>query len=343
MTAWGRQKVAEPAPPTPAERLAAVAAASRSGLSAPEAWSEWDASGVYLDDAGAPQVERVSGRLRASLATAGRLAAATGVPLADVLQELARVETAREEAALACETAAAGPRASARVLAWLPVAGLAVATVVEPASVRLMVTTPLGWALLAIGAALTWAGRSWMGSLTSAATRSGDAEDGSEQLSLITACAFLSACMRAGVDLAGALAATASAAQPHASVSAGLARVAGALRLGAPWHAAWDACDRELRPLGRALQPAWERGASPVAALEALSTATLARARAASIADAAVLGVRLTMPVTLCLLPAFVATGIVPLLVAVSAGVVGDVAPIVGSIAPVPPMPTSEG
>ena len=103
-----------------------------------------------------------------------------------------------------------------------------------------------------------------------------------------------------------------------------LSDVAEALTGGAPWSEAWALAPSRLWPLGRALRPAWERGSSPIDALDALADATLARARAAGDAAAAELGVRLSLPLALCLLPAFVLIGIVPLLIAVGGQVVGD-------------------
>ncbi len=73
---------------------------------------------------------------------------------------------------------------------------------------------------------------------------------------------------------------------------------------------------------------------SPVAALDALASSELARRKAASLAAAAALGVRLTLPLSMCLLPAFIAVGVVPLVVAVGAGVVSDVAPALTSLQP---------
>lgn len=166
--------------PAPAERLAAVAAASRAGLSAADAWAEAEPDGpaVRLAADGAPTWPpgrgpvawgggaRTSAALRGEVEAAGRVAFASGVPLAEVLDALVLVERSREEASLACEVAVAGPAASARVLVWLPAAGLGLAALVEPGALRLVVATAFGWALLALAGALTWAGRAWMRKLT---------------------------------------------------------------------------------------------------------------------------------------------------------------------------------
>lgn len=148
-------------------------------------------------------------------------------------------------------------------------------------------------------------------------------------LSLVAACALVRACVASGLDLTGALGAVG---RSVACDGARLEAVAEALRDGLDWDASWAAAPARLAPLARALRPAWERGASPLTALDALASSTLAAQRARATAAAARLGVRLAAPLALCLLPAFVAAGIVPLLVAVGAGVVGDVAPVVGQI-----------
>lgn len=151
---------------------------------------------------------------------------------------------------------------------------------------------------------------------------------------LVTACALVSACVRSGLDVMGALTATGEVWHHQGTDETGLEEVAYHLRRGEGWAEAWERCVPSLRPMARALKPAWERGASPVAALDALAQSTLARRKAAALTAAAELGVRMTLPLTLCLLPAFIIVGVVPLIVAIGAGVVGDVAPAVGSLSP---------
>jgi len=140
--------------------------------------------------------------------------------------------------------------------------------------------------------------------------------------SLVTLCALLGAAVRSGLDVRSAL-------EHVGGVSDGdavaLREVANGLAAGVPWGDAWGLAPSRLWPLGRALGPAWERGSSPVDALDTLADATLAKARASGEMAAAELGVRLSLPLALCLLPAFVLVGVVPLLIAVGGAVVGDV------------------
>lgn len=140
--------------------------------------------------------------------------------------------------------------------------------------------------------------------------------------SLVTLCALLSAAVRSGLDVRSALEQVSLVTEGDA---AALGEVANGLGAGVPWADAWTLAPSRLWPLGRALGPAWERGSSPIDALDALADATLARSRAAGDAAAAELGVRLSLPLALCLLPAFVLVGVVPLLVAIGGAVVGDI------------------
>lgn len=140
--------------------------------------------------------------------------------------------------------------------------------------------------------------------------------------SLVTLCALLAAAVRSGLDVRSALEQVGKVAEGDA---AALGEVANGLAAGVPWRDAWTLAPSRLWPLGRALGPAWERGSSPIDVLESLADATLAKARASGDAAAAELGVRLSLPLALCLLPAFILVGVVPLLVAIGGAVFGDV------------------
>lgn len=63
------------------------------------------------------------------------------------------------------------------------------------------------------------------------------------------------------------------------------------------------------------LQPAWEQGASPVPLLLRGASRTRKRHTQAAIEAAEKLGVRLVIPLGVCLLPAFFVLGIVPVVV----------------------------
>ncbi len=302
--------------------LAAIEAIGllRSGASPEQAWRE--AYGVDVEPDGAPNVSPSDPSERA-LRAAGRLARQTGAPLADVLGTIVETERARERAEVARELALAGPQASGLVLQWLPAAGWALAAAVDVTSLRILAGTPLGWVLLALGGALWLAGRRWIRALTATAREAGGA---SEPAALPLALA--EAAVAAGLDLRSAIAAVG-----HATSDApgrALVSVAGSLGSGVGWDAAWadvagaGAARTEIassiEPLGRALRSSWMSGASPLPLLRASREVVVERARAEAEGAAAVLGVRVALPLALCLLPAFVVVGVVPLLLAVARG-----------------------
>lgn len=118
------------------------------------------------------------------------------------------------------------------------------------------------------------------------------------------------AALRSGVDVVGAVEAV-GAALPG-DQGAPYLRAARALRLGAGWEVAWP-----VRPeTADALAPAWTDGVDPEPLLVHAATA-IRRTRQAKAREAAArLGVRLVLPLGLCLLPAFVLLGLVPVLLA---------------------------
>lgn len=139
--------------------------------------------------------------------------------------------------------------------------------------------------------------------------------------------ALLVAACRAGTSLPRALEAVGGCLGVHGAPDP-WAAAARQLVLGASWDAAWAAAGRtvtgpapEAWELVRdALAPAWERGAAVVPALEG-ALDELRRRRAARAAEAAGrLGVRLVLPLGLCYLPAFVAVGLVPVLLSYGVG-----------------------
>lgn len=105
---------------------------------------------------------------------------ASGAPLAAVLQRLAaRLESEQDAAALRA-TALAGPRATVRLLSWLPFIGflLGIAMGVDPVGVLL--GGPVGWATLAAGLSLTGIGRWWSNHLIRVAAGPGRAPMGAQ-------------------------------------------------------------------------------------------------------------------------------------------------------------------
>lgn len=94
------------------------------------------------------------------------------------------------------------------------------------------------------------------------------------------------------------------------------------LAVGVPTTQVWRelAADPVLAPLGTALSRSAESGASVVETVERLSDDLAAEARAGVEDRARTVGVRAALPLGLCLLPAFVLLGIVPLVAAMLEG-----------------------
>jgi Flp pilus assembly protein TadB len=100
-----------------------------------------------------------------------------------------------------------------------------------------------------------------------------------------------------------------------------LASVAARLSLGLDPIQVWEdlAADPELGRLGRALARAQASGAPVVASVERLADDLARAGRADTEERARAVGVKAALPLGLCLLPAFVLVGIVPLVVALLA------------------------
>ena len=139
---------------------------------------------------------------------------------------------------------------------------------------------------------------------------------------LVATVALLAAAVSAGADVRSALAAVGRCVGGEA---AALETVASALHVGVPWHETWARCPAPYAAIGPVLHGAWTDGASPVEPLRAFANSCLETARMEAQKAAAELGVRLALPLTMCLLPAFVLAGVVPLLLAVAGTVVGEV------------------
>lgn len=103
------------------------------------------------------------------LAACFDVAEASGCPLADVLTRFAAQLEAEDDAEAARQTALAGPRATVRLLTWLPFLGLGLGLLLGVDPVEVLLGTPWGVAALAAGLALTVAGRFWSARLVRAA------------------------------------------------------------------------------------------------------------------------------------------------------------------------------
>lgn len=150
---------------TPREALAVAAreaaqAAVRSELTCAVAFGQWggdEAALLVRARAGAPWLSQLGGCLT--------VCAQTGAGPVAVIEGLAHRADQGEQHRHEVAAALAGPRAQARILAALPVAGVLLGAALGGNPLRL-VGTPLGTALLVAGWGLEIAGLAWMRRLT---------------------------------------------------------------------------------------------------------------------------------------------------------------------------------
>jgi len=221
----------------------------------------------------------------AALAAAWAVATESGAPLAPTLRRFARVLRSIAQGRRNVEVALAGPMATSRIVLALPVIGLLFGMLLGFDALRILVTTPAGWACVAAGGLLVLGGVRWNRRLIRAA-RTLDATPG-------LALELLAIAVSGGASL-----------------------------------------DRSREVVDRALTdaelPALDGGADSVLAFSraagvpaaALLHAEAEEARRVAGADgerrAAELGTRLLLPLGVCILPAFIALGVAPIVVSIA-------------------------
>ena len=135
--------------------LSAAAAAARLGGNVP----------AVSRSAGPVALRSWLGRLADAWSVADRY----GIPLADLLDAVRSDTEQRVRLAAEIQARLAGPRATAAVLAGLPLLGLALGHAVGAAPWRVLSDTPVGQGLLVIGTGLACAGVLWSARLVSRA------------------------------------------------------------------------------------------------------------------------------------------------------------------------------
>ncbi|MCC2335521.1 type II secretion system F family protein [Cellulomonas wangsupingiae] len=170
---WSRHRASAPSPGDDdlAGLLHAVAAQVRAGLPPAAAWRAALGAGVDGEVPAAELLTAVVGdrggersRVRAVVAGA-HVAAETGAPLADVLEDLAEAVAADAEQSGEIAAALAGPRATARVLTFLPALGLLVGAAMGARPWQVLTDGALGSVLGLVGVGLVVVGRLWVGAL----------------------------------------------------------------------------------------------------------------------------------------------------------------------------------
>jgi len=142
--------------------LAAARAASSVGNS-PAAAIRGTAAHIY------PPRRSSERRVWMELAACLDVAESSGCPLADLLARFAAQLEAEEDAEAARQTALAGPKATVRLLSWLPLLGLGLGMALGVDPLGILLGNPWGVATFVAGLVLTAAGRMWSSKLVAAA------------------------------------------------------------------------------------------------------------------------------------------------------------------------------
>jgi tight adherence protein B len=154
--------------PAEALRIAAGSAPAADGLGARMlAAAEAEAAGG--DASQALRAGFAPGSSRAALAAAWSVCQRSGSSLAVPVKRIAEGAAAQLRVEHEAEAALASARASARLLAVLPFAGVALAQLSGAGAARVLLTTGLGQACLAVGTGLDLAGLAWLDRLADAA------------------------------------------------------------------------------------------------------------------------------------------------------------------------------
>lgn len=155
----------------PAEALAAAAGVA-TGPSAAALEAAGSAAGLGGDVPAALAMGAVTSAVPAfllGLSACWRVCSATGSGIAAAVDRLEEALRAEREQLRAVDAELAGPRASAGLLAVLPLAGIGLAAGLGADPVHILLHTPLGLVALAAGLGLDLLGLWWTGRLVSAA------------------------------------------------------------------------------------------------------------------------------------------------------------------------------
>ena len=246
-----------------------------------------------------------------------RMSESAGAPLATSLERAAEHAEERIDALLGRQSALAAPRATGRILSWLPLLGLGLGVLMGSDPVGVLTGSILGALTGLLGLGLAFAGRRWTAALVHRAELESAASHGAEQIANVppvdTALVLelLAAQLRAGLAPLAALGALAEALN-----SRPLHAVCQRLQMGSDWGSAWSgSAAGTFGELRDALAPAYTGGAPSTALLLSLADAHRLSERRAAERAAGKLSVALVVPLGLCSLPAFICLGIVPILI----------------------------
>jgi tight adherence protein B len=280
-------------------RLAVLLAA---GVPQASAWAYLDVSGSPAEEVqraaldGRPMDEALStaaavapsgeGDAWRSLALGWAVATASGAPLAPTLLRMAGTMRDLAQASREIGVALAGPAATRRLVLWLPAVGILFGIGLGFDPIGVLLSSPPGWACVAAGTALLLLGKAWTARLVQAARPRGPVP---------------------GIDLDLLAIAVSGGASPDRALQ--ILRDRAGIEVGA-------AAGRVLDLASRAGVPASDllRAEADQLRREHLAAVQVRVAR---------LGVTLLLPLGACVLPAFLALGVAPLLISVLSQTMG--------------------
>ncbi len=253
-----------------------------------------------------------------------RMSESAGAPLATSLERAAEHAEERIDALLGRQSALAAPRATGRILSWLPLLGLGLGVLMGSDPVGVLTGSILGVLTGLLGLGLAFAGRRWTAALVHRAevesirtvNAGSEAEKptspaGAAPVDTALVLELLAAQLRAGLAPLTALGTLAEALN-----SRPLYTVCQRLQMGSGWGSAWSgSAAGTFGELRDALAPAYAGGAPSTALLLSLADAHRLSERRAAERAAGKLSVALVVPLGLCSLPAFICLGIVPILI----------------------------
>lgn len=251
----------------------------------------------------------------ASVVVACRFSHGLGAPLADVLDAIGDAIDDSQDVEEARRVASAGPLMSARVLAGLPLVGVAAALALGASPWGFYTSGTPGVVCASLGV-LAWVAGVASCRRILARCRNADASGGDTDAAL--ACDLIASALACGASIPRALDALADACAQEP-----LAWTASSLRLGATWEQAWEEAPAWADPLRDALEASWTAGTAP----EGMLARCASWERRARLVDAKTraeeLSVRLVGPLGAFFLPAFLLLGIAPLLAHLMGAVAG--------------------
>lgn len=228
---------------------------------------------------------RAGARAWHDVAAAWAIATAVGAPLASTLRGFADVLRDAGEAADEIRIALAEPTATARLMGWLPVVGVALAMALGFDPLGTLLREPAGWVCAVVGIALLVSARRWTARLTASAHRDAVIPGMAADLTAIA--------LRGGVSIARA-------------------RELVSTRL--PTH---DGLDGDAAAIGRTLELSEAAGVPAVELLRSAAALERHRARVDGRLRAARLSSRLLLPLGVCTLPAFLCLGVAPMFLSI--------------------------